>query len=95
VNLFPTQIEEVVLRTAGLSPHFALELSTRGRMDHLVVSVEARPDCPAERRSPAAAEVQVLLKETVGTSVEVVVVDPETLPRSMGKLQRLTDRRAR
>ncbi|MFC7571199.1 hypothetical protein ACFQX8_01205 [Klenkia terrae] len=95
VNLFPTQIEEVVLRTSGLSPHFALELSTRGRMDHLVVSVEARPDCPPERRSPAAAEVQVLLKETVGTSVEVVVVDPETLPRSMGKLQRLTDRRAR
>ena len=95
VNLFPTQIEEVVLRTPGLSPHFALELSTRGRMDHLVVSVEARPDCPPERRAVAAQEVQVLVKETVGTSVEVVVVDPATLARSMGKLQRLTDRRER
>jgi phenylacetate-CoA ligase len=50
VNVFPTQIEEVVLRTPGLSPHFSLELTTRGRMDHLTVHVEARPDCPPERR---------------------------------------------
>ena len=52
VNLFPTQIEEIVLRTPGLSPHFAMELTTRGRMDHLTVRIEARPDCPAERREP-------------------------------------------
>jgi phenylacetate-CoA ligase len=93
VNLFPTQIEEIVLRTAGLSPHFNLVLSTRGRMDHLTVQVEARPDCAPERRAPAAAEVARGVKDTVGSSVEVVVVDPETLPRSMGKLQRLIDRR--
>jgi phenylacetate-CoA ligase len=95
VNLFPTQIEEVVLRTAGLSPHFSLELTTRGRMDHLTVHVEARPDCPADRRGPAAREVETAVKDTVGTSVEVQVVDPETLARSVGKLQRLTDRRRR
>jgi len=95
VNLFPTQIEEVVLRTPGLSPHFALELLTRGRMDHLVVRVEARPDCPPQRRDAAAAEVVQGVKDTVGTTIEVLVVDPETLPRSMGKLQRMTDRRER
>ncbi|CCG03692.1 phenylacetate--CoA ligase PaaK [Blastococcus saxobsidens] len=95
VNLFPTQIEEVVLRTPGLSPHFALELSTRGRMDHLTVRVEARPDCPAPRRPAAAAEVAQAVKDGVGTSVEVVVVDPETLERSLGKLKRLTDLRER
>ena len=95
VNLFPTQIEEVVLRTPGLSPHFALELTTRGRMDHLTVRIEARPDCPSERRGPAAAEVSTGVKDSVGTSVEVLVVDPDTLPRSVGKLQRLTDHRAR
>jgi phenylacetate-CoA ligase len=94
VNLFPTQIEEVVLRTPGLSPHFSLELTTRGRMDHLTVHVEARPDCPPGRRAPAAAEVQEAVKDTVGTSVEVDVVDPETLARSMGKLQRLFDHRS-
>ncbi|MDP9429902.1 MAG: phenylacetate--CoA ligase [Actinomycetota bacterium] len=95
VNLFPTQIEEVVLRTPGLSPHFALELTTRGRMDHLTVRVEARPDCPAERRAPAAAEVAQCVKDTIGTTVEVEVVDPETLARSVGKLKRLYDNRER
>ncbi|SET27040.1 phenylacetate--CoA ligase PaaK [Geodermatophilus poikilotrophus] len=95
VNLFPTQIEEIVLRTPGLSPHFALELTTRGRMDHLTARIEARPDCPAERRSVAAAEVAKAVKDTVGTSIEVVVVDPETLARSMGKLKRLYDLRER
>src|SRR5215203_1402865 len=57
VNLFPTQIEEIVLRTEGLSPHFRLVLSRAGRMDVLTVEVEARPDCPAQRREGAAAEV--------------------------------------
>jgi phenylacetate-CoA ligase len=95
VNLFPTQIEEIVLRTPGLSPHFRLVLTTRGRMDHLTVEVEGRPDCPPERRTPAAAEVAKGVKDTVGTSVEVVVVEPDTLPRSVGKLQRLSDQRVR
>ena len=95
VNLFPTQIEEVVLRTAGLSPHFALELTTRGRLDQLTVRVEARPDCPPQRRAEAAAEVAAAIKQTIGTTVDVEVVDPDTLPRSVGKLQRLTDRRTR
>jgi phenylacetate-CoA ligase len=95
VNLFPTQIEEVVLRTPGLSPHFSLLLTSRGRLDHLTVQVEARPDCPAERRAPAAAEVAKAVKDTVGVTVDVAVVDPETLPRSVGKLQRLIDHRER
>ena len=95
VNLFPTQIEEIVLRTPGLSPHFTLELTTRGRMDHLTCRIEARPDCPAERRPIAAAEVTKAVKDTVGTSIEVVVVDPETLARSMGKLKRIYDLRER
>jgi phenylacetate-CoA ligase len=95
VNLFPTQIEEIVLRTPGLSPHFTLELTTRGRMDHLTARIEARPDCPAERRPIAAAEVTKAVKDSVGTSIEVLVVDPETLARSMGKLKRLYDLRER
>jgi phenylacetate-CoA ligase len=93
VNIFPTQIEEIVLRTPGLSPHFQLVLTTQGRMDHLTVQVEARPDCPAERREPAGREVVKAIKDTVGSSVEVVVLEPETLTRSVGKLQRLLDHR--
>ncbi|MBA3419685.1 MAG: hypothetical protein H0U09_13505 [Geodermatophilaceae bacterium] len=64
-----------------MAPHFQLELTRRGRMDHLTVRVEARTDCPPERRDPAAAELVSTVK------------DPETLERSHGKLQRLIDRR--
>jgi phenylacetate-CoA ligase len=95
VNLFPTQIEEIVLRTPGLSPHFQLVLTKEGRMDHLAVQVEARPDCAPERRDAAAREVAKGVKDTVGSSVEVVVVEPETLARSVGKIQRVVDHRDR
>jgi phenylacetate-CoA ligase len=93
VNLFPTQIEEIVLRTAGLAPHFQLELTTQGRLDALTVRVEARPDTPGERRGPAAHEVVNAVKQTVGVTVACEVVDPDTLERSVGKLQRIKDRR--
>ena len=86
VNLFPTQIEEIVLRTPGLSPHFPLVLTTRGRMDHLTVQVEARPDCPPTAGRPAAAEVANAVKDTVGRERRRQVVDPDTLARSVGKL---------
>jgi phenylacetate-CoA ligase len=95
VNLFPTQIEELVLRTPGLSPHFSLLLTTRSRLDHLTVQVEARPDCPPARRESAADELGKAVKDGVGVSVDVAVVDPDTLPRSVGKLKRLVDRRER
>jgi phenylacetate-CoA ligase len=95
VNLFPTQVEEIVLRTPGLSPHFTLEVTTRGRLDHLTVKVEARPDCEAGRRALASAEVVAAVRSSLGLAVKVDVVDPETLPRSMGKLRRLYDLRDR
>ncbi|WP_214412243.1 phenylacetate--CoA ligase PaaK [Sphaerisporangium fuscum] len=94
VNVFPTQIEEIVLRTPGLSPHFQLVLTRPGRLDHMTVQVEARPGCPAERRALAAGELVEAVKETIGVTVECSVVDPETLERSVGKLRRLVDRRA-
>jgi phenylacetate-CoA ligase len=93
VNVFPTQLEEIVLRIPGMAPHFQLELTRRGRMDHLTVRVEARPDCPPERRGPAKAELVKAVKDNVGVTVDCEVVDPETLERSQGKLQRLIDRR--
>ena len=61
----------------------------------MTARIEARPDCPAERRTIAAAEVPKAVKDTVGTSIDVVVVDPETLARSMGKLKRIYDHRDR
>ncbi|MDN5914010.1 MAG: phenylacetate--CoA ligase [Pseudonocardia sp.] len=93
VNLFPTQIEEIVLRTPGFAPHFQLELTNQGRMDALAVRVEARADTPADRREAAAAELVRAVKESIGVSVACEVVDPDSLERSVGKLQRLLDRR--
>jgi phenylacetate-CoA ligase len=64
-------------------------------MDHLTVHLEARRDCPAVRRGAGAREVGKAVKDTVGISVAVEVVNPETLARSVGKLQRLVDHRER
>jgi phenylacetate-CoA ligase len=93
VNVFPTQIEEIVLKVDGLAPHFQLVRSTRGRMEHLTVRAEARPDCPTDRREVAAVELVAAIKDNLGISVEAAVVDPDTLERSVGKLQRVIDRR--
>jgi phenylacetate-CoA ligase len=94
VNVFPTQLEEIVLRTDGLAPHFQLVLTREGRLDALTVRVEARTDCPPPRRDAAARDLAREAKNRVGVSVEVEVVDPETLERSAGKLQRVIDRRS-
>jgi phenylacetate-CoA ligase len=93
VNVYPTQIEEVVLRTDGLSPHFQLVLDREDRMDRMTVRVEARDDCPAARRESAAEELVRAIKDGVGVSTAADVVDPDTLERSVGKLRRIVDRR--
>ncbi|MFI6904939.1 phenylacetate--CoA ligase PaaK [Nonomuraea sp. NPDC050394] len=91
VNVFPTQIEEIVLRTPGLSPHFQVHLTRPERLDVMTVKVEARPGF--EGRGEAAAALRGAVKDTVGVSVEVEIVEPETLERSVGKLKRVIDRR--
>ncbi|OXM56964.1 phenylacetate--CoA ligase [Amycolatopsis thailandensis] len=95
VNVFPTQIEEVVLVTPALAPHFQLIRSTKGRMDHLTVRVEARPDANPDQRAEAAARLIAGVKDGVGVSVGVEVVDPDTLERSLGKMRRVLDERDR
>ncbi|MGW2270282.1 phenylacetate--CoA ligase PaaK [Streptomyces yangpuensis] len=94
VNLYPTQIEEILLRTPGLAPHFQLRLAREGRMDTLTVRVEARRESDAALRDTAAAAVVQAVKAGIGVSVRVEVVDPETLERSVGKIKRLVDLRA-
>ncbi|MFB6690884.1 phenylacetate--CoA ligase PaaK [Streptomyces virginiae] len=93
VNLYPTQVEEILLRTPGLAPHFQLRLAREGRMDTLTVRVEARRDADAALREAAAADVVQAVKAGIGVSVRVEVVDPETLERSVGKIKRLVDLR--
>ncbi|MER7956352.1 phenylacetate--CoA ligase PaaK [Streptomyces sp. NPDC096030] len=93
VNLFPTQIEEIVLRTPAVAPHFQLKLTREGRLDALTVRAEARPDASPEQRAEAARSIAQAVKDGVGVSVAVEVVDPETLERSVGKIKRIVDLR--
>ncbi|MDI3329346.1 MAG: AMP-binding protein [Micrococcus sp.] len=93
VNLFPSQIEELALKVPGLSPHFQLEITRPGRMDQLAVKIERRTDCTSERATAAATELQKLIKIHVGSSCRIDVVEPESLPRSVGKLKRIHDLR--
>ncbi|MEU5454208.1 phenylacetate--CoA ligase PaaK [Streptomyces globisporus] len=93
VNLFPTQIEEIVLRTPAVAPHFQLRLTRDGRMDALTVLAEARADATTEEREKAARAIAAAVKDGVGVSVNVEVVDSETLERSVGKIRRIVDLR--
>jgi phenylacetate-CoA ligase len=91
VNLFPTQIEELILRTQGLAPHFQLVLTRPDRMDELTVRVEARSDAGA---GPAEAHLHRLVKESIGLTVKVEIVEPGAIERSQGKAQRILDLRS-
>jgi phenylacetate-CoA ligase len=93
VNVFPTQVEEVVLGVPGVAPHFRLDLTRRGRLDHMTVLVEARPGAAPRDRDDAARRIAQGVKDSVGVTVEVVVVEPESLERSVGKIQRIRDLR--
>ena len=94
VNVFPTQIEELILRSEGLSPHFYIELSKTDRMDTMTVNVEALPGSAAEDvRIGMAAELQTLIKNNIGVTSIVHVVEPETIERSRGKAKRIVDNR--
>src|ERR1700734_1515032 len=64
VNLFPTQIEELIMRIPALSPHFQLHLSRPGRMDAMTVHVERRPDATPADAEAAAAQLVTLIKNT-------------------------------
>ncbi|MFC9176564.1 MULTISPECIES: phenylacetate--CoA ligase PaaK [Streptomyces] len=93
VNLFPTQIEEIVLRTPAVAPHFQLLLTRQGRLDALTVRAEARVDATAADRERAALAIAAAVKDGVGVSVGVEIVDPESLERSVGKIRRIVDLR--
>ncbi len=91
VNLFPTQVEELILRTPGLAPHFQLVLTRPGRMDEMTVRVERRPG--AAPGSDAGEGLAELVKSAIGVSARVEVVEPEGIERSMGKARRIVDNR--
>lgn len=94
VNVFPTQIEEQILKCRGLTPHFQIELSRSGRMDNMVVHVECAPGYSAEdARAKSARDLAHHIKSIVGISSRVEVCDPNAVARSDGKAKRVVDNR--
>ena len=94
INVFPTQIEEQLLRCPGLAPHYQIELRREQRLDVLRLLVEAHPNhADAASRAAQAALLGIHIRSTVGLGVEVVVGDPGGVERSAGKARRVIDLR--
>jgi phenylacetate-CoA ligase len=96
VNVFPSQIEEHLLTIDGLTPHYLCVLTRPGRMDELTVQVEAAAaDSTPEQRTAMADTLRKRVKDRVGVTVRVEVVQPHALERSLGKAKRISDQRPR
>ena len=93
VNLFPTQVEQLILRWAALSPHFQLHMSRRGRMDVMAVLVERRADASPEDAATAGAQLAFAIKDNIGVTAEIQVKEPHSIDRSAGKMRRTIDDR--
>jgi phenylacetate-CoA ligase len=96
VNLFPTQIEELILADARLAPHYVLELRRERRLDELTVVAEAKEDAAAlVVRTGTADDLERRIKSSIGLSATVRVLEPGKLERSLGKARRIVDLRSK
>ena len=94
VNVFPTQIEEALMATDGLAPHFQIELSRPDRMDRMRIMCEcADVSVTVDQRAVAAEALSAQIKQSVGISVMVEVADVGGVARSEGKAVRIVDKR--
>jgi phenylacetate-CoA ligase len=93
VNVFPTQIEELILAAPVLTPHFQCVLSRPDRLDELEVLVESRSTMGLAAAQEAGADLAAQIKSRIGVTVSVMVVPPDTVERSVGKMRRIVDKR--
>ena len=93
VNVFPTQIEELILHTPALAPHFQCVLARPERLDELEVLVESRGGLSEQERIAVSADLAGRVKATIGVTVAVTVVPPNSVERSVGKMRRIVDNR--
>ena len=94
VNVFPTQIEEQILKVAGLAPHYQIVLTREQRLDDIEVLVEAGPGGQLDKDA-AAADLAQRVKSSIGVTAKVTVTEPGGIERSQGKARRVIDKRPR
>jgi phenylacetate-CoA ligase len=98
VNVFPSQIEELILKQPKLAPHYVLEVSRPEHMDELDVLVEMKPEfaqAPAADQQAEAKALQHHIKSYIGVSTQVRIVTQGGIERSIGKAKRIIDKRPR
>ncbi|HYQ98624.1 MAG TPA: phenylacetate--CoA ligase [Casimicrobiaceae bacterium] len=93
VNVYPSQIEAVLVGLPGIAPHYQLVVERRGSLDHVAVEVEAQPGVEASSFEGIAHRVAHHIKSLVGITTDVLVKKPGEIPRSQGKAVRVRDLR--
>ena len=93
VNVFPSQIEEIILQEPALTPHYQITLTKKGRMDAISVAVEGRAQSAHTDTEKAAKAVAHHIKAKIGISALIEVKPEGAIPRSMGKAVRVVDKR--
>ncbi len=93
VNVFPSQIEELILACAGLAPHYEIEITRPNRLDEIRIVVESRNDLSDAAKSAEAALLAAKLKGLIGISAQIQIAACGSLPRSAGKAVHVRDRR--
>jgi len=93
VNVFPTQVEELILKDKVLEPHYQLEITRPANLDEMTVVVERSAVAGAADGDAAGAKLSHLIKALIGVTAEVRVVPPGSVERSLGKAKRVVDKR--
>ena len=93
VNVFPTQVEEQILKINAFAPHYQIEISRNSNLDQMDIHVELKPGVDDTQKSTSAETLVKHVKEIIGVSTKVTVLDSGKVPRSAGKAQRVIDHR--
>jgi phenylacetate-CoA ligase len=96
VNVFPSQIEEVLFEIEGAEPHYMLIVDRKNNLDTLEVQVEVNDNLFRQvlsQQSKIVQQISARLQSTLGIGVEVKLVEPKTLQRFEGKAKRVIDKR--
>jgi phenylacetate-CoA ligase len=93
--VFPTQIEELILKDERLAPHFVIELRREQRLDEMLVKVESRAGVDEAVRAACNADLAHHIKSLIGVTAAVETVAPGVIERSMGQAKRIVDLRVK
>ena len=93
VNVYPSQIEAVLIGRPAIAPHYQIVVQRQGSLDQVKVEVEAQPGVPVDTFEAVAHDAAHHIKSLIGISADVVVKAPGAIPRSQGKAVRVRDLR--